>query len=100
MTSVSQTRINIRSVANSAKAKTIKRNGRDLIVVPSATLPDNIVMNGIMYPAEEIANSYKTLERSMGSSSVLRTPRASTSGISGPGTRTCVARTASSTSTK
>jgi hypothetical protein len=63
MTSVSQTRINIRSVANSAKAKTIKRNGRDLIVVPSATLPDNIVMNGIMYPAEEIANSYKTLER-------------------------------------
>lgn len=58
-----QTRINIRSVANASKAKTMKRNGRDLMVVPSVTLPDNVVMNGILYPATEIANSFKTLER-------------------------------------
>jgi hypothetical protein len=31
-------------------------------VIPSFTLPDNIVMNGILYPAEEIEKSYKTLE--------------------------------------
>lgn len=58
-----QVRVNIRSVANASKAKKVKRNGRDLMVVPSATLPDGVVMNSIMYPAEEIEKSYKTLER-------------------------------------
>lgn len=58
-----QTRINIRSLANTKAARKVKRNGRDLVIVPSATLPDNVVMNGIRYPAEEIEKSYKTLER-------------------------------------
>lgn len=58
-----QVRVNIRSVANTSKAKKVKRNGRDLMVVPSATLPDGVVMNSIMYPAEEIEKSYKSLER-------------------------------------
>lgn len=58
-----QIRVNIRSNATS-KPKFEKRNGRDVIVVSSATLPDNVVMNDILYPADEIANSYKTLERS------------------------------------
>lgn len=58
-----QVRINIRSLANSASIRTEKRNGRDLIIVPSATLPDNVVMNGIMYPADEIAKGYMTLDR-------------------------------------
>lgn len=40
-----------------------KLNGRDVIIVPSATLPDGIVMNDILYPAEEIERSYKGLER-------------------------------------
>jgi hypothetical protein len=40
-----------------------KRNGKDVIIVPSATLPDNVVMNNIKYPAEEIAKSYHTLDR-------------------------------------
>lgn len=39
--------------------------GVEHIIVSSYTLPDNIVMNGIMYPAEEISSSYKTLERSL-----------------------------------
>lgn len=39
------------------------RNGRDVIIVPSATMPDNIVMNDIMYPAEAIKNSFETLNR-------------------------------------
>lgn len=60
----SQVRVNIRSVANTKKMRQEKRNGRDVIVVPSATLPDNVVMNGIMYPAEEIAKGYQTLNRS------------------------------------
>ena len=40
-----------------------KLNGRDVIIVPSATLPDDVVMNGISYPADEIKKSFKTLER-------------------------------------
>ncbi len=39
-----------------------QRDGRDVVVVRSVTLPDDIVMNGIMYPALEIEKSYKSLE--------------------------------------
>jgi len=58
-----QARINIRSLANSKAAKKIRRNGRDLMVIPSATLPDDVVMNGIKYPADEIEKGFRTLER-------------------------------------
>lgn len=56
-------RVNIRSVMNAAKVRKVKRNGRDLLIVPSATLPDDVVMNGVKYPAAEIEASFKTLER-------------------------------------
>lgn len=59
---MTQTRINIRTAVNASKIRREKRNGRDVIVVPSATLPDNIVMNGIRYPADEIEKSYLSLE--------------------------------------
>lgn len=50
--------------ANAAGAiRREKRNGRDVIIVPSATLPDNVVMNDVLYPADEIAKSFKGLER-------------------------------------
>lgn len=55
-------RANVRCSVNASKIRKEKRDGRDVIVVPSYTLPDNIIMNGILYPAEEIAKSYKTLE--------------------------------------
>lgn len=58
-----QVRVNIRSLANTASVRKEKRNGRDVLIVPSATLPDNVVMNGIRYPADEIAKSYETLNR-------------------------------------
>ncbi|TPN44445.1 hypothetical protein FJ981_28020 [Mesorhizobium sp. B1-1-4] len=58
-----QVRINIRTVANVAAVRKEKRNGRDVVIVPSATLPDNVVMNEIMYPADEIAKSFATLNR-------------------------------------
>lgn len=59
-----QVRINIRSLANVAAVRKEQRNGRDVLIVPSATLPDNVIMNGIKYPAEEIKKSYLTLNRS------------------------------------
>lgn len=45
------------------KVRYEKLNGRDVVIVPSATLPDNVVMNGITYPADEIKKSFKSLER-------------------------------------
>lgn len=56
-------RVNIRSVINADGIRREKRNGRDVVIVPSATLPDNVVMNSIRYPADEIEKSYKSLER-------------------------------------
>lgn len=58
-----QVRVNIRTLANTAAIRREKRNGRDVIIVPSATLPDDVVMNDILYPAAEIKKSFKTLER-------------------------------------
>ena len=58
-----QVRVNIRSTVNAAKIRKEKRNGRDVLIVPSATLPDDVVMNGILYPALEIEKSFKGLER-------------------------------------
>ena len=58
-----QVRVNVRSLANMAAVRKEKRNGRDVVIVPSATMPDDIVMNDIMYPAAEIAKSFASLER-------------------------------------
>jgi len=54
-------RVNIRTTANLASIRKERRNGRDKIIVPSATLPDGIVMNGISYPAEEIEKGFMSL---------------------------------------
>jgi hypothetical protein len=59
---VKQTRVNIASAVNAASIRRERRAGRDVIIVPSATLPDNVVMNGVRYPADEIAKSFHTLE--------------------------------------
>lgn len=55
-------RVNVTALVNASKIRRENRAGRDVIIVPSATLPDNIVMNGIRYPAAVIAESYHTLE--------------------------------------
>jgi len=60
---LTQIRVNIRSVANLANVRKEKRNGRDVVIVPSATLPDNVVMNGIRYGADEIAKGFATLNK-------------------------------------
>lgn len=58
-----QVRVNVRSVVNMAGVRKEKRNGRDVMIVPSATMPDDIVMNGIKYPAKEIEASFASLNR-------------------------------------
>lgn len=55
-------RINVRSSVNASKIRRETRNGRKKIIVPSATLPDDVIMNGIKYPKAEIAKAFKTLE--------------------------------------
>ena len=57
-----QVRVNVRTLVNASKIRREKRDGRDVIIVPSATLPDNVVMNGIRYPAAVIKESFHTLE--------------------------------------
>jgi hypothetical protein len=39
-----------------------KMDGRDVIIVPSATLPDDIIMNDILYPSAEIEKSFASLD--------------------------------------
>lgn len=60
---MTQIRVNIRHRVQNAAIRNEKRNGRDVIIVPSATLPDDVIMNGIKYPADVIEAGYKTLER-------------------------------------
>lgn len=56
-------RVNLKARVNNAKIVHEKRDGRDVIRVPSVTLPDDVVMNRILYPSTEIAKAFKTLER-------------------------------------
>lgn len=55
-------RVNAAAKVNNGDIRHITHNNRPHIIVPSYTLPDNVVMNGGLYPADEIAKSYKTLE--------------------------------------
>jgi len=52
-------------MAYQVNASTIRRethNGREILVVPSFTLPDGVVMNRGLYPADEIEKAYQGLE--------------------------------------
>lgn len=57
-----QVRVNVRHTINNASIRRERRDGRDYIIVPSATMPDGIVMNRVRYPAEEIAKAFGSLE--------------------------------------
>lgn len=57
-----QVRVNIRCNATGTIRRE-KLNGRDVIIVPSATMPDDVVMNDISYSAAEIAASFASLDR-------------------------------------
>lgn len=49
-------------VDNSKIRRTNNERGDEIIIVPSYTLPDDIIMNGLLYPAEEIAKGFASLE--------------------------------------
>lgn len=57
-----QVRINVRHAINNASIRRERHDGRDYIIVPSATMPDGIVMNRVRYPADEIAKAFGSLE--------------------------------------
>lgn len=60
-----KTRVNVTTLVNASKIRKETLRGQDYIVVPSATLPDNIIMKGVLYPADEIAKSYRQLENTL-----------------------------------
>lgn len=60
---MSEIRVNMSARVDNSRIRHETRNGRNVIIVPSATLPDDVVMNGIKYPASVIEEGYKTLER-------------------------------------
>ena len=53
------------SVLNRDAVRRESINGVEHVIVSSFTMPDDIVMNEVLYPAEEIARSFKTLERTL-----------------------------------
>lgn len=56
-------RANVKTAVDPKAIREEVRDGRKVVIVQSATLPDDIVMNRIKYPAAAIAKSFKTLER-------------------------------------
>lgn len=54
--------VNVTAKVRNADIRRVMHNNREHIIVPSYTLPDECVMNGGRYPAEEIEKAYKTLE--------------------------------------
>lgn len=56
-----QTLVNMTFKVNNSKIRREKRGGREVIIIPSATLPDNIIMNEILYPAAEIEAGYESI---------------------------------------
>lgn len=54
--------IQCRTEINRDAVKRTAIDGVEHVIVTSATLPDDIVMNGGLYPADEIAKSFQTLD--------------------------------------
>lgn len=61
-TKPSRVMVQCRTLVNRDAVRRQSIDGVEHIIVSSSTLPDDIVMNGGMYPADEIANSFETLE--------------------------------------
>lgn len=61
-TSASKMQVNVTTTVNSKQIRMETLNGREHYVLPSYTLPSNVVMNRVLYPAAEIDKHYKGLE--------------------------------------
>ena len=57
--------VNITSKVNSKSIRREMLNGREHIVVPSATLPFGVVMNGGLYNRDQIEANYKKLDNTL-----------------------------------
>lgn len=57
--------INIQTKVNSQNIRKEVKDGRDYIVLPSYTLPSNVVMNGGLYPESEIDAHYLKLNETL-----------------------------------
>lgn len=57
-----RTRVNMSVTVNAAAIRIEIHNNRRYLVLPSYTLPDNVIMNNGLYPHDEIEKAYKTLE--------------------------------------
>lgn len=58
-------RINMINRVNSASIKVETIDGEPHLVIPSYTLPDSVVMNGGMYPREEIDRAWPTINNTL-----------------------------------
>lgn len=60
---MTQQLVTIVNKVNNSAIRRIRNERGDLVyVVPSYTLPDDVVMNGILYPGDEIEKGYMSLE--------------------------------------
>lgn len=57
-----QIQVNITTQVNSKTIRREQHNGREHLVLPSYTLPANVIMNGGLYTAEQIDKHYQALE--------------------------------------
>ena len=55
-------RVNLTALVSNSAIRLEVHNDRKHLVLPSYTLPDDVVMNGLFYPHSEIEASYKGLE--------------------------------------
>lgn len=58
-------RVNMINKVDSKAIRIEEHDGEPHVVIPSYTLPDNVVMNGGLYPKEEIDRAWPTLEGTM-----------------------------------
>ncbi|ROR52293.1 UNVERIFIED_ORG: hypothetical protein EC838_2747 [Providencia alcalifaciens] len=54
--------VNVTTKVNSASIRRETYNGREHIIIPSYTLPANVIMNGEFYPEAEIQANYLSME--------------------------------------
>jgi len=57
-----QVQVNVTTQVNAKQIRKVTHNGREHWVLPSYTLPANVIMNGGLYPASEIDAHYQGLE--------------------------------------
>lgn len=62
---MSRIQVNITAKVNTASIRRETIEGREHWVIPSYTLPFNVVMNDVMYPREEILRTYASLDSTL-----------------------------------